>query len=294
MGANNSTGKGRRGFLKCAGLGAAAVALRPALSGLSPAGRSGGAAQFKLGLASYTFREFTRDETVVFCRRAGLSRISLKDVHLPLDMGAGDIKAAAAAVRSAGLELYGCGVVYITKEQEARRAFHYAKTAGMVLIIGVPDYALLDLCQTLVRETGISLAIHNHGPGDKLYPTPRSVLERIEGLDPRIGLCLDVGHTIRVGVDPAAAAREAGARLLEVHLKDVTEASPAGEEVEVGRGVIDIPGLLWALVDMGFAGTAAFEYEKDPKYPLPGLSESVGYVKGILHSEIVALTTPSR
>ena len=294
MGAHNSTGKGRRGFLKCAGLGAAVAALRPSLSGLSPVGRSGGSAPFKLGLASYTFREFTLNETVVFCRRAGLSRISLKDVHLPLDMDDGDIRAAAAAVRSAGLELYGCGVIYMTSEPEARRAFHYAKTAGMSIIIGVPDHGLLDLCQALVRETGISLAIHNHGPGDKLYPTPKNVLERVAGLDPRVGLCLDVGHTIRVGVDPVAAAREAGARLLEVHLKDVTEAAPAGEEVEVGRGVIDIPGFLRALVDMEFAGTAAFEYEKDPKDPLPGLAESVGYVKGVLHSEIVALTTPSR
>ncbi len=282
MGANSSTGKGRRRFLKCAGLGAAAIALRPSLSGRSTDVRAEDVVPFKLGLASYTFREFTRDETVAFCRRIGLSRIVLKDVHLPLDLGDGDIRAAAAAVRGAGVELYGCGVVYMTSELEARRAFHYAKTAGMSLIIGAPDHDLLELCQALVRESGVSLAIHNHGPGDKLYPTPRSVLERIAGFDPRVGLCLDVGHTVRIGVDPVAAAREAGARLLDVHLKDVTEATPAGEDVEVGRGVIDIPGLLRVLVDMGYAGTAAFEYEKDEEDPLPGLAESVGYVKGVL------------
>jgi inosose dehydratase len=285
MRAHSSTGKGRRGFLKSAGMGAAALALRPSLSGLSPIDRTEGIAPFRLGLASYTFREFTLDETVAFCLRAGLPRISLKDFHLPLDLADGDIKAAAARVRRAGLDLYGCGVVYMTSEAEARRAFHYAKTAGMSLIIGVPDHGLLELCQDLVRETDISLGIHNHGPGDKLYPTPKSVLERIAGFDPRIGLCLDIGHTLRVGVDPVAAAREAGARLLEVHLKDVTEASPSGKEVEVGRGVIDILGLLRALIEMRFAGTAAFEYEKDEKDPLPGLAESVGYVKGILRAE---------
>ncbi len=285
MRAHFSTSKGRRGFLESAGLGAAALALGPSLSGLSPAGRGEGAAPFKLGLASYTFREFTLDQTVAFCRRAGLPRISLKDFHLPLDLTDGDIKAAAAKVRSAGLDLYGCGVVYMTSEAEARRAFHYAKTAGMSLIIAVPDHGLLELCQDLVRETEISMAIHNHGPGDKLYPTPKSVLERISGFDPRIGLCLDIGHTVKVGVDPVAAAREAGARLLEVHLKDVTEASPAGADVEVGRGVIDILGILRALIEMRFAGTAAFEYEKDEKDPLPGLAESVGYVRGILRAE---------
>ncbi len=285
MRAHSSTSKGRRGFLKGVGLGAAALALRPSLSGLSSADRAGGVVSFKLGLASYTFREFTLDQTVAFCLRAGLPRISLKDFHMPLDLADEDIRAAAAKVRSAGLDLYGCGVVYMTSEAEARRAFHYAKAAGMSLIIGVPDHGLLELCQDLVRETDISMAIHNHGPGDKLYPTPNSVLERISGFDPRVGLCLDIGHTIRVGVDPAAAAREAGARLLEVHLKDVTEGSPAGADVEVGRGVIDILGLLRALIEMRFTGTAAFEYEKDEKDPLPGLAESVGFVRGILRAE---------
>lgn len=285
MRAHFSTGKGRRGFLESAGMGVSALVLGPSLSGLAPADRTGGVAPFKLGLASYTFREFTLDQTVAFCLRVGLPRISLKDFHLPLDLADGDIRAAAAKVRGAGLDLYGCGVVYMTSEAEARRAFHYARTAGMSLIIGVPDHGLLDLCQDLVRETDISMAIHNHGPGDKLYPTPKSVLERISGFDPRIGLCLDIGHTVRVGVDPVAAAREAGARLLEVHLKDVTEASPSGKEVEVGRGVIDVLGLLRALIEMGFTGTAAFEYEKDEKDPLPGLAESVGYVRGILRAE---------
>ena len=210
-------------------MGAAALVLGPSLSGLSPADRAGDIVPFKLGLASYTFREFTLDQTVAFCLRAGLPRISLKDFHLPLDLADADIKAAAAKVRSAGLDLYGCGVVYMTNEAEARRAFHYAKTAGMSLIIGVPDHDLLELCHALVRETEVSMAIHNHGPGDKLYPTPKSVLEKIAGFDPRVGLCLDVGHAIRVGVDPAAAARQAGARLLDVHLKDDSEAAPAGE-----------------------------------------------------------------
>ncbi len=279
-------GKGRRGFFKGAGMGIAALALRPSLSGMKPAERTGGGTgvSFELGLASYTFREFALDETVAFCRRAGLARIALKDVHLPMDSSDAEIRAAAAKVRSAGLDLYGCGVVYMTSEPEARRAFHYAKTAGMSLIVGVPDHALLGLCHSLVRETGVSLAIHNHGPGDKLYPTPQSVLEKVAGFDSRVGLCLDVGHAIRVGIDPAAAARQAGARLLDVHIKDESEASPSGEPVEVGRGVIDIPRLLRALIAMRFAGTAAFEYEKDEKDPLPGLAESVGFVKGILRA----------
>lgn len=108
-------------------------------------------------------------------------------------------------------------------------------------------------------------------------------------MDPRVGLCLDMGHCLRAGVDPAEAAEASAARLLDVHLKDVTEASKDGGPVEAGRGVIDIPRFLRILIELGYGGTASFEYEKDGKDPLPGLAESVGYFRGVL----AALQEPS-
>ncbi|MCK7473233.1 MAG: sugar phosphate isomerase/epimerase [Rhodopseudomonas palustris] len=114
------------------------------------------------------------------------------------------------------------------------------------------------------------------------YPTPRSVLERIAGLDPRVGVCLDVGHCRRSGLDPAEEAAACRPRLLDIHLKDVTAATGDGGAVETGRGAVDIPRFLRTLAALGFRGTAAFEYEKDGRDPLPGLAESVGYVRGVL------------
>jgi sugar phosphate isomerase/epimerase len=154
----------------------------------------------------------------------------------------------------------------------------------MRLIIGVPIYELLGYVNRKVAESGIGLAIHNHGPEDKLYPTPASAYEKIIGLDKRIGLCIDVGHTIRAGVDPAKAALEFADRVLDVHIKDVTAAAKEGTTVEMGRGVIDIPGFIRILTRIKYSATLAFEYEKDGKDPLPGLAESVGFLRGVLRT----------
>jgi inosose dehydratase len=238
--------------------------------------------RFELGLASYTFREFDLGATLAMARRVGLGRIALKDVHLPLDSSAEKIRAVIAKVKAEGLVPYGCGVVYMASESEVERAFAYARTAGFEVIIGVPDHAFLRSAERRVRETGIRLAIHNHGPGDQRYPTPASILERVGGFDPRVGVCLDVGHARRAGLDPSAEAVRCGARLLDVHMKDVTAPTAAGGPVEAGRGVIDIPAFLGTLARLGYAGTLSFEYEKDGQDPLAGLAESVGYVRGVL------------
>jgi len=282
----------RRVFMKAAGFGAAALAI-PGFghdqSVLQEKTRSGTALlmpkiPFDLGLASYTFRAFGLDETIAMTKRLGVSRISLKSMHLPLEAPPDEIRRAASKVRSAGLDLYAGGVIYMTSEAQVRQAFDYAGAAGLRIIVGVPNHELLDLAEARVKETGILLAIHNHGPTDKIYPTPDSVAERIGGRDRRIGLCLDVGHTMRSGVDPAEAALKHAGRLLDIHIKDVSAATAEGSTVEIGRGVIDVPKLLRTLIKLGYRGAVSLEYEKDEKDPLPGAAESMGYVRGVLAS----------
>jgi len=206
----------------------------------------------------------------------------LKSLHLPLESSADQIHQAAAKVKEAGLVLYGGGVIYMNSEAEVNRAFEYAKLAGMTIIVGVPKPQLLALVNKKVQQYDIQMAIHNHGPGDKVYPTPASAYERIKELDRRIGLCNDIGHTQRAGVDPSESAERFADRLLDVHIKDVSAAKPQGHTVEIGRGVIDIPKFVRTLLKIRYAGIVSFEYEKDENNPLPRLAESVGYVRGVL------------
>jgi sugar phosphate isomerase/epimerase len=274
----------RREICKLAGAGLALPILGGAGSaaGHTDAKRGGVHPHFQLGLASYTLRKFDLDQTLAMSQRVGLENIAFKSMHLPLDSTPDQIRAVVAKVKAAGLNLYGAGVIYMKDEDQVHQAFDYARAADMTVIIGVPNYDLLPLVDKKVKETNIKVAIHNHGPGDKVYPTPASIIEKVEDLDPRIGLCVDIGHTQRIGEDPSTDAERFKDRLHDVHIKDVSAALPSGSTVEVGRGVIDIPRFLATLIKIDYQGMVSFEYEKDADDPLAGLAESVGYVRGVL------------
>jgi len=271
----------RRNFLKISGLTAAAsfVAIKPTIGK-----RLAKTYSLKLGLASYSLRKFDQAETIKMTKRAGLDYICFKSMHLPLESSVDDLKKGAKNAKDAGLNLYGGGVIYMKDKAQVDQGFEYAKNAGMSLIVGVPNHELLEYTNDKIKQYDIKVAIHNHGPGDEMYPSPESIYEKIKDLDPRFGLCMDIGHTQRIGVDPSEAAKKYFSRLFDIHIKDVSKAKEDGETVEIGRGVIDIPKFLKLLVDRRYEGVVSFEYEKDENDPMPGLCESVGYVKGCLAS----------
>ncbi|NRB53998.1 MAG: sugar phosphate isomerase/epimerase [Saprospiraceae bacterium] len=239
-------------------------------------------ADLKLGLASYSLRNYSLDEVLEMCNRLGLKYLALKSMHLPLDTPDQEIAAIAKKVRDAGIQLYGASVVYMKSAAAVENAFRYAVAAGLEMIIGVPNHDLLPLVEKQVKATNIKLAIHNHGPGDKLYPSPESVYEKVKNLDSRMGLCVDIGHTIRIGLDPVKNLRKYADRLYDIHLTDVNKAAPEGHSIEVGRGVIDIPAVLKVLQKIKYQGVMSLEFEKDANDTLPGLAECVGYVRGVL------------
>ena len=271
----------RRGFLKATAISAVGTML-PINASSQPKQRE--STKLKLGVASYSLRDFTQAKAINMAKRAGLEYICFKSMHMPLSSTPSEIQAGVKKVNEAGMTLYGGGVIYMKTKEEVDQAFEYAKHAQMSVIVGVPAHNLLEYTSQKVGQYQIKMAIHNHGPGDDLYPSPESIYERVKSLDPGLGICMDIGHTQRIGVDPIKAGIQYFDRLFDIHLKDVDKASPEGGSVEIGRGVIDIPGFLNMLVEKQYGGVACLEYEKDGNDPLPGLSESVGYVKGCLDS----------
>ena len=271
----------RRKFLGSAAAVALTAPLFPHLSIANEAPASG-KIKFKLGLASYTTRKLSRAETIAAVKKIGLKYMCFKDVHLPMKATAEECAAAAAECRAAGITLYGCGGVYMKTPEEVKNAFRYAKASGMTTIIGIPQPELLPLIEEKVKETNIAVAIHNHGPGDKLYPTPESIYERIKDLDKRIGLCIDVGHTERYGVDVIESLKKYGHRLLDLHIKDETEKSEKGQTCVCGEGVLDLPGYIETLKEIGYDRVVAFEYEADADNPIPGLTKSVEHIRELI------------
>lgn len=270
----------RKQFIKTLGTGA----LLSPITGIAAAPNTENrvAQELNLGLASYSLRELSLEDTIAVTKRLGMKSIAFKSMHLPLDSTKAKIEEVAKKVKSAGLDLYGAGVVYMKSEDEVNNAFNYAQHAGMRVIIGVPNYELLPLVEKRVKETNIKLAIHNHGPGDDVYPSPDSVYEKVKDLDQRIGMCIDIGHTYRIGQDPSAKAKKYADRLHDIHLKDVDGLGAKGKTLELGRGIMDIPAFIKTLHKIKYQGVVALEYEKDGKDPVPGLAESLGYARGII------------
>lgn len=269
--------RSRRLFLSAGAGAAAAAALRP-----RPAWASPREPRLKLGVASYSMRKLSLDQALDACRRLDVHFITLKDMHLPLDAAPEQIDAAVAKLKAAGVTLAGVGVIYMKNDAKlVRRNFEYARRAGAPVIVAGPDPDALDLVEGLAKEFDIKVAVHNHGPEDKLYPAPQDAYKLIRGRDARIGLCIDVGHTVRCGVEPQAAIRECRDRLFDLHLKDLRVKTERDSQVRVGRGAIDIPAILRALVEIQFTGHAALEYEIDADDPVPGMTESLGYLRGV-------------
>lgn len=275
----------RRKFLHTAGLLGLGVSSR--VSGARSMGLHEAAVPtaLKLGIAGYTWLHVPMDQSVAMMKRLAIDAFSIKDFYLPLDSDAAKVNEVVGIFSAAGIRIYGAGVIYMKTPSEVDRAFAYAKLLGVELIIGVPVPELLSYVEGKVKETGIRVAVHNHGPEDKLYPSPADVWGRIKGLDERIGLCLDIGHAARAGADPVKAVKEYGARIFDLHIKDLAVLSRDYHPAVLGRGVLDIPGLLRTLKERRYSGYCSIEFEMDMNDPYPGIAESVGYFRGVLNGE---------
>ena len=277
----------RREMVKTAAMATAALPLGSASAraqappaGAVPADRWRG---LKAGVASYTLRKLPLDGAIKAIQRVGLSYVSIKDFHLPLTSTTEERRAVAARLEEAGITPLSCGNVSMENDAAGiRRAFEYARDAGFPTIVCSPHPDSMPTLDAMVKEFDIRLAIHNHGPEDKRFPSPYDVWKAVQPFDRRIGLCIDVGHTARAKVDPAEAIRRCRERLYDLHFKDIASTAPDGGTIEAGRGVLDLESILRAVLEVRYTHLLSFEYEKDADDPLPGLAETIGYTKGLL------------
>jgi sugar phosphate isomerase/epimerase len=239
----------------------------------------------RLGLASYTFRNFSRAQMIGFLKQLNVLDLNAKDVkdHLPMDTQ--EEAAALADYAAAGIKLHATGTIYFTEDEDVdiRSKFEYCKRAGIgVIVAGDPAPETLPRIEKFVQEYDIRIAIHNHGPEDKLWHSPLDVLKVVRGMDPRIGCCIDVGHTVRAGTDVIQAIHEVGPRLFNVHMKDLTNFQSKESQVPVGEGVLPVKKIFEALSAIKYKGFVDLEYEVHPDDPMPGAIGSFAYMRGIM------------
>jgi sugar phosphate isomerase/epimerase len=317
----NSTNRLTRRTLMRTGALAAAATLLPTESQSQAAPASYAPATLKppapdvdlpirLGIASYTFRSFDSAHLIDFMHQLKTPLLNLKSAHLPMNLqdlvaaqfksptqfmnGPKDVpptmipldqvSAQAAAYRAAGFILTAAGNITFDKDtdEDIRPKFEYLKAAGIPIAVCAPTHQNLPRLEKFVREYNIKLAIHNHGPEDKNFPSPFDVLAAVKNMDPRIGLCIDLGHSLRAGADVVAAIHAAGPRLYDLHIKDLADASAKESQVAVGEGVMPVRAIFQALMDTGYPGNVDLEYEIHADDPMPGVVESFACMRGVL------------
>ena len=272
----------RRGFIKAGSMVVAACGNIPAWAQSAAETKP---SPVRLGLASYTFRNFSRSQLIGFMKQLNIDALNAKDVkdHLPSD-APGEAE-AVADYKAAAIKLHGAGAIYFTKDEDAdiRAKFDYARRAGIPIIIaGDPSPETLPRVEKFVKEYDIRIAIHNHGPEDKLWQSPLDILKAIAKYDARIGCCIDVGHTARAGTDVVEAIHAVGPRLFNMHMKDLTDFTSKESQVAVGDGKMPVRGIFEALIATHYQGYVDLEYEIYPDDPIPGVSRSFAYMRGVL------------
>lgn len=288
----------RREFLGL-GLGAAALAAGGCRSTECVGGVAGGAkVKFHLGMAGYTFKEFKTDEMLKVLERLDIHYLCVKNFHLPFEATDAEIREFRRKCSDHGVMPYGIGPVNSGSVEDVKKVFDFAKKLDVGIVVGVPfkygktkawadqlqDRNLCEKISPLCDEYDIRFAIHNHGPdAPKCFPTGEASCEFVKDLSPRMGMCLDIGHDYRSGKDPAETIRRYADRLFDFHLKDI-QPHPADIKADakiLGRGVLDLPGILKALVDVGYAGSCSIEYETNFTDNLADLAEFAGYYKAL-------------
>ena len=238
----------------------------------------------KLGIASYSLRKFPLDKALSMMKELHTPYVNFKSVHVPYEKSPQELAELRKQIEAQGFVIVGGGTITFSKDtdDDVRRYFEYAKAAGMPVIVGTGTAAVMPRVEKFAKQYDIKVAIHNHGTEDKNFPSPYDVLKVVKDMDPRMGLCIDIGHTVRTGTDVVKAVLDAGPRLHDMHIQDLADMSARDSQVAVGEGQLPIPGIFRALETIKYPGYVNLEYEIDADDPLPGMKQSFAYMRGVL------------
>lgn len=238
----------------------------------------------KLAIATYSLRKFSRKDAIEIIKKLGVKYANVKSFHMPYELSPEELRRARQEFADAGIEVVAGGTIAIREKDEAdvRRYFEYARHAGMKVMVIAPTPETLPIIERFVKEYDIKVAIHNHGPEDRYFPAPQDALKLIKNMDPRVGLCVDIGHAVRAGVDILETIDVSFDRMYDMHVKDLASFTDRASQVPVGDGKLPIVEILRKLREKRYQYTISLEYEIDPEDPRIGMGRSIGYMRGVL------------
>ena len=246
---------------------------------------------WKVGAQSYTFHRFTFVETLDKLQSLDLQYVEIyfgqrlgegfDDQRMSFGMDKDTRTKVLEAAKARNVKIFASGVVVCDNEEEWEQLFGFAKEMGISIITCEPKPEHLDWVEKLANQYQIDVAIHNH-PQPSNYWHPDILMAALEGRSPRMGVCADVGHWKREGIDPVKALEQVGSRLKSLHFKDI-KAPEEGEteqhDVIWGTGICDVPAMLQVLKNVHFTGLMAIEYEHNWDNSVPDIKECLEMMK---------------
>ncbi|MEI7733611.1 MAG: sugar phosphate isomerase/epimerase [Verrucomicrobiota bacterium] len=251
----------------------------------------------EIGIATYTFRNFTVAEAIQKTKEVGASVIEfhlwqkLSPAHSNQQFNVNTLGADQDWLKGRLVEAGIKPVNAHTQNPAAgtdpevhwRKAFTMAKRLGLRALTGEPPGDQLDLVEKLVKEFDIQFCYHNH-PKDPKKPDyknwdPALVLSLLKNRDPRMGVSLDTGHLGRSGLDAVKATRLLQGHILSVHLKDAKEATPESIDVPYGQGVSNIKGVLAELKRQKYTSYLAVEYEQISEHTMDDVKYCIQFMR---------------
>ncbi|HKO85482.1 MAG TPA: TIM barrel protein [Actinomycetota bacterium] len=157
----------------------------------------------------------------------------------------------------------------------------------------------LDRLAELARQRGVRAVLHPHV--GTMIETGEEVRQVLDGS--WISLCLDTGHLLIGGTDPAELARQAPERIAHIHFKDVdarlarrvqdgrltyTQGVREGMYRPLGSGDVDVPAIVGSLRARGYDGWYVLEQDtiltEEPRGegPVADVWASAEYLRSVL------------
>ena len=277
----------RRDFLRTAAVAPVALGLAGVNRAADPVKPYGG---FTVGIQSYTFRNFTLEQTLKRIKDLGLTTAEFYRGHIPTDSKPDQLKRIKALCAEYGVAPLAFGVEAFSKDHAAnQRIFAFTADLGAKYLTADPSPDSFDSLDKLVAEHKIAIAIHPHGPtgrGKQLHrwSSAEVILKAVKDHNPLIGTCLDTGHLIRTAqvaepLDPIQQIGVMGARNFGLHLKDHDNKRKTDVPFGDPTGVLNVPGVLAALKKVKFAGYVSIEYEANADNPLPDVEKCLAYLR---------------
>ena len=247
---------------------------------------------WKLGVALYTFNPSSFESQLNKADSAGLKYVEgftfgksipeLKDSAV-MKLSPSGIKKLKAFVEKKGLKMESIYLVGGKTVNDWKKEFEIAKNFGVKYVTAEPPVHLWDSVDSLAGVYGIKLAIHNHWKGTSAYWHPDSTLAALKN-HPNFGVCADLGHMPKSGINPVEALKKLKGHIIAIHLKDIAAYNdPKLVDVVVGTGVIDFPAVFKELEAQKFNGHIIIERDRQEKPSnLPSVIQTVKYYKTTL------------